>query len=304
MLLTVALTGCRKEPLPASSDVIGFVVTPSVHVEAETKADALSGESDLIKNGSQVLLYGSYKIGSSTAVELFKATPLTCTESSGSYSWGYGAPVRYWVKDATHDFRAVFPASANVSNDSNSSSIVVSYDASSANQDLMVAAAPNATPKNPVSLTFNHACAAVRFALKTSGNEPNTTCTITSLKLNGVAPSGKMTFTDKIYWTPSAAPTLGWTWTWPEWNGKPLGTSYVGPWYYVVPQTLSGATLQYTYTFGSDSGSVTLTIPNITWESGKVYVYQVNIGMSSLTVSIEDWDAYSSRVNDIAFPTF
>lgn len=300
MLLTVALTGCRKEPLPASSDVIGFVVTPSVHVEAETKADALSGESDLIKNGSQVLLYGSYKIGSSTAVELFKATPLTCTESSGSYSWGYGAPVRYWVKDATHDFRAVFPASANVSNDSNSSSIVVSYDASSANQDLMVASAPNATPKNPVSLTFNHACAAVRFAFKTSGNEPNTTCTIKSLKLNGVASSGTMTFTDKIYWTPGAAPTEGWTWT--EWNDKPLGTSYVGPWYYVVPQTLSGATLQYTYTFGSDSGTVTLTIPNITWVSGKVYVYQVNVGMSSLTVRVENWDSYEVWVTDIPFP--
>ena len=301
MLLTVALTGCRKEPLPASSDVIGFVVTPSVHVEAETKADALSGESDLIKNGSQVLLYGSYKIGSSTAVELFKATPLTCTESSGSYSWGYGAPVRYWVKDATHDFRAVFPTSASIT-DGSGSSIVASYDALSANYDLMVASAPNATPNTPVTLEFNHACAAVRFAFKTSGNEPSTTCTITSLKLNGVATSGTMTFTDYIYWTPGAAPTEGWTWT--EWDGKPLGTSYVGPWYYVVPQTLSGATLQYTYTFGSDSGTVTLTIPNITWVSGKVYVYQVNVGMSSLTVSIEDWDAYSSRVNDIAFPTF
>ena len=309
-LLTVVLTGCRREPLPETGDAIRFSVSPAT-VEVDTKADALSVKGDLVKVDNKVALFGSYSTGTSTSV-LFNGTTLTCTAVSGdNATWSYeyeGSPLRYWVREAdSHDFRAVFPALATVTSGS-SSSVAVTYDATNG-YDLMVASEAGATPNTPVELKFRHACAAVRFEFKKSGNDTGETCTITSAKLTKVATSGTLTYVGASAdtqvllseWS-SVAPTSETEWALSDWTNRTVSTDYSGPWYYAVPQALDGTELVYSYDFAGDTDTVTLSIPNITWSPAMTYVYTIDIGMSRLDVQIEPWDSYSVWVTDIPFP--
>lgn len=307
LLLSVTFVGCRREPLPEAGDAIRFSVSPAT-VEVDTKADALSVKGDLVKVDSKVSLFGSYSTGTSTSV-LFNGTTLTCTAVSGDNStWSYeyeGSPLRYWVRDAvSHDFRAVFPAQDNITG--SSSSVTVSYNMPGDNYDLMVASKANATPNATVPLTFRHACAAVRFEFKKSGNNTGESCMITSAKLMGVATSGTLNYVGA---SESSQVLLsewsdlsGTEWVLNDWTNRVVSTDYSGPWYYTVPQGLSGASLVYSYDFAGDTDTVTLSIPNVTWSPAMTYVYTIDIAMSKIDVQIEPWDSYEVWVGGIPFP--
>jgi hypothetical protein len=157
-----------------------------------------------------------------------------------------------------------------------------------------------------VNLPFSHACTAVQFLFKKSGNETDKTCTVKSFKLSGTNTKGTMTYAystekDVISWSANTPGDLFAT-TGTSWAVTTSFSSFDG-WHYVVPQTFSGATVQYEYTFDGDAAkTVTLSLPNTTWEPGKLYQYQIDITMSKIVVQIESWDAYSVWVTDIPFP--
>jgi len=322
MLLTVALTGCRQESLPEAGDAIRFSVNPTVSVATETKA----GKPDN-PGYSTIALYGS----ASTWTDLMFNGKIISND--GSYS-----PIMYWEQGAAYEFRAAYPSQANITGGSttdssvppSASSFVVTYnsllenttDKYYGNYDLMVAtkqysstSRPTADTDKKVPLAFHHACAAVRFIFTKSGNDAALTCTIKGLKLNNVVTSGKLEYNSTVAdaavaltdWKNPTVDTNGWSLY--DGSGWTVPDGSTSPWYFVVPQTLNGPSLEYKYVFGPDEEkTVTLTIPdkdggnNLKWEPGYAYVYTIDIAMSKVSVQIEPWDVYSVWVTDIPFP--
>ena len=297
LLLTVALVGCRQEPLPATGDAIQFSVSSAEAPNAPTKA-ALTDKSYLIKKDNIATLYGSWKVGSGTPTTVFNGAELKCTAvSETSPQWSYGSTLKYWVKGATYDFRAVFPST--VSSTWSAGQVNVSYDSSSG-YDLMVASAPNVDAttqmqmtgtEKAVKLKFRHACAAVRFIFEDAsggGNyyinsfELQDLYTKGTLQYVGNSATSEVTYgdTDKEWkYTGSRAKAFSWeaaptaSPAVPRWN-VPLPptspASYSSAYtvngsdrYYIVPQTLNDTSVLYfTYSVGADgTQAVPVTLP-------------------------------------------
>ena len=297
LLLTVAFSSCRREPLPENA--ILFSVGPEVNVEAATKAGSPADQGY-----SAIKLYGS-----TASFTVFDGTPLTKNSTSGA--WEY-SPLKYWEQGQTYNFRAVYPAEAVIV-EASSTSVEIDYNSLgtntasvySGNYDLMVATAQDQTTQTTkVPLQFHHACAAVGFVFTKSGNV-SADCKVTSLKLKDVYTSGTLTYTSTTEdatvtnsdWTVPTSTTETWPLSSAEWA---VPTSV--QWYFVVPQPLSGASLEYTYTFGTDAAkTVTLPLPAATCDPGKAYKYTINIDISQITVEVVDWTKFTVTVRDIVF---
>ena len=327
ILLTTVLPGCRQEPLPASGDAISFSVAPAEISVLSTKAiaddDKPTAETSLICDGSKVMLYGHHT--SSTPV--FTDMVLTCTESSGAFSWGYTPPIKYWVRKAAYDFFAVFPYNASISGNSITGLTVdykmqkaVSNNMQRSDCDLMVASASvtSAPPPTdgtgkvkPVTLKFNHVCAAVRFVFK-DADTPISNYHITSFELQGL-------YTDNTYnvstgaWNALTAPAtrVSPVWSWSGdclvkaaydylWTPDPTDPTVPSVWYFAIPQGLdaNNSKIKFTYTVGNETDAqkipVTLNLATggITeWAIGKVYTYKIQIRANAIefTVSFDTW---------------
>ena len=316
LLLTVAFSSCRREPLPENA--ILFSVGPEVNVEAATKAGSPADQGY-----SAIKLYGGkLSAGATDKVSFFgadgSASSTTLTRSGSA--WTYD-PIKYWEHGATYDFRAVYPAEADIV-EASSTSVEIDYNSLgtntasvySGNYDLMVATAQDQTTQTTkVPLQFHHACAAVGFVFTKSGNV-SADCKVTSLKLKDVYTSGTLTYTSTTEdaavtnsdWTVPTSTTETWPLSSAEWA---VPTSV--QWYFVVPQPLSGISVEYTYVCGTDAPKTVppIAIPNkdsnnnlLSWVPGKAYVYTIDIAMSKIDVQIEPWDVYSVWVTDIPFP--
>lgn len=321
LMLTATLAGCGREPLPVADRAIRFSAGPAASTSLETKTDGQPSAAGtaLIKDGSSVKLYGS---AASATDPLFAGTDLICTESSGTFTWGY-TPLRYWDQGATYYFRAVFTDGNDSkidATDSNSDQVVVAY-AMSDNYDLMVASTPGISANtqvdngNPaVGLVFLHACAAVRFNF-TKAADDNTDYTIAAFSLRYVHVGATLTYdggdssasgaavalTD---WAPTATDR-------PE-NAYTAATSIgsvpaTAGWFFMVPQALydgstsaTDASVRFSYTIGTDATPhvVTLNLEKfkdapVTWEPGKTYTYNIEIHPETInfTVTCENWAA-------------
>lgn len=298
LLLTVAFSSCRREPLPENA--ILFSVGPEVNVEAATKAGSPADQGY-----NEIKLYGS-----TASFTVFDGTLLTKNSTFGV--WEY-SPLKYWEQGQTYNFRAVYPAVADIQSGASSTSVEVLYNSLGVNTDskyygnydLMVATAPSKqTQTTKVPLQFHHACAAVGFVFTKSGNE-SADCKITSLTLKNVYTSGTLTYKSTTEdatvpnsdWTLPGSTTGTWTLSSAEW-AVPTAVQ----WYFVVPQSLSGASLEYTYTFGTDAAkTVPLSLPAATWEPGKAYKYTIDIGISTITAEVAEWTSFTGSVTDIVF---
>ena len=307
LLLTVVLTGCRREPLPETGEAIRFSVSPAT-IEVETKAGPTT--EDYLKS-STIALYGSYVKDESTVVLFDGSTTLSYTTA-----WTY-SPLKFWVKGGTFDFRAVSPNTAPKSGGSaeitDGKKIEVDYNAASDQYDLMVASnhgisVSSTASMAAVNLPFSHACSAVQFLFKKSGNDTDNTCTIKSFKLSGANTKGTMTY---AYSTTEGNDVISWSSNTPGDLFANTGTSWVvttgfssfDGWHYVVPQDLSGATVEYSYVFADENAkTVSLTLPAVSWLPGKTYKYNIDIGMSKIDVQIEPWVSYEVWVGDVPFP--
>ena len=318
LLLTLALAGCRQEPLPESGDAIRFSVSDASAVSLMTKAEGdPTNRESLIATGSQVKLFGSYDKNTSTTI--FNGDLLTCTvDDLDKATWSYGDPIRYWDKQYTFDFRAVFPTTADIQSGSNSSSVVVNFGTTATNgdYDLMVASAPGikaseqmAKTDKTVSLKFLHACAAVRVLFRdenavvpAEGDDPTYNYTLQSFKLTGLRKGGTLTYTGDSSvdeaavsgWTLDESATDLFSWSAGTAWGVPKEYTAFGGWHYVAPQPLDGAKLVFTYKVGDEVMPVTLDLKTSaieSWDPGKAYTYKVTILAHSIdfTVSCEAW---------------
>lgn len=315
MMLTVALAGCRQEPLPGTGESIHFSVSTADISAAVTKTDfdrPTTAGDELIKHGSSVLLYGDLTpAGSSTTSPVFTAgTTLNCSKTDETATWSYTNGTKYWVRGGAYSFRAVYPADASVSSGSGSQ-VAVSYNMAAMNYDLMVGSAcvTTAPPTgNSVDLQFIHACAAVRFLFKDENGTTAPGFSLKSFSLQHLATSGKFTCGTTSAWgdlnSPLTETVYSWTGSWsvPATYAVFDGLYDTG-WYFVIPQTLDDSSaISLTYQAGEDTQVFQAQLPLnpiSEWEAGMVYTYKIRLqaGAIGFTVSSTDWDDSPGATN-------
>lgn len=314
LLLTLALAGCRREQLSADGGVIRFQVNTAGVSSALTKydlpvVDDIPGDF-LRKNTNTVRVWGTLDAGLLFDPYLV----LTCDGNGSSAHWSYAGDPYYWNLTAAYQFRSVFTDGhddSDIDNGSASaSSVTVNY---SGGYDLMVAATSiAASDAKSATLTFGHACSAVRFyCIDPTRSSTATTANfnITSFKLNNVVKTGTLTFSDGMAWTP-ASPTAeayslpAASLPWPVPSNNDDEAAALTPWFFFVPQNLETGNASIEFSFApAGSAYAGLPVPNVDvkfllkdassslWEAGKMYTYFIVLNPASIgfTSSIQPW---------------
>ena len=300
LLLTLVLTGCRREPLSDSGDVLRFTVNSDEVSSALTKADPTPPDVPIASSPGDVLRIEGNKIpvwGSSSAGAVFD-TPfieLKCEGSGGSANWDYSGDRYYWNPGASYQFRSVFTGGRDTYS-GDATKVTVSYTGYPDDYDLMVAAV--AVPSGAgqeARLTFSHACSAVRFFCvdPSRGDKLTPNYTITSFMLKGVSISGSLDF-DAVS-TSASATVSGWNTDPPggivyssteEWgvpdNHVTDEEADLTRWLYFVPQTLGEqAVVEFTYRVESTGQLLNVTrklnYAVSTWAPGRTYAFYITI---------------------------
>lgn len=327
LLLTTAFAGCQREPLSESGGAIRFSVAPAVVSAEQTKADdgRPHGEEYLKQTTVPVKLYGGLS-GSTTL--LFNGVELSCTDATAN-TWTY-SPLRFWVKNSTHFFCAVFPLKGSgQSYDLSTNTLTISDYSMEGGYDLMVASAQQDAAtrgSDKITLPFVHANSAVRICFKdANGANIDPDYEITSLELRNLQTSSTLTYTGvsgttpaSIAWSTGTREATAYTWTASTADPAVAVTPATGEeyvtfkdWFYVVPQALVVAgeegdvhtTLTFTYkaktggasqefeaSFNLDTGSTNA------WVRGNAYTYYVTIHRETISLSVEwtDWETGQS----------
>lgn len=340
LLLTTVFLGCRREPLPNTGLPIQFSVGLKMEASSQTKADTPEQASKpadyLVKDGSVIRIYGSVTPAGSAKAALFgdDGTELTCSESSGVFNWSY-APPKYWTRGSQYSFRAVSPDSSDIQSGSDEE-IVVNYSMEKVQDsklvrndyDLLVASASveNAPPAdNTVALTFDHACAAVRFQFSDGSLASDTADSnyyIKSFELQNLFTEGIFTYNSTGgTWDKSGSAHIPSIFQWTgKWGVKKTLRPISGlDWFFVVPQELLGAgdrvhtAVHFTFVRMVD-GKEGLETPvtfnlgtyrgeDVAWERGKMYSYKIELqpSESSISFTVEDWVKSYVAVDDLIF---
>lgn len=312
LLLTLALASCRREQLSADGGVIRFTVNTAEVSSALTKydlpdVDAIPGDS-LRKNGNTVRVWGSMN----SAILFDPYLVLSCEGNGISANWNYAGDPYYWNLTAAYQFRSVFTNGHDSEIDSASaSSVTVNY---KGGYDLMVAATSIAeSAAKSATLTFGHACSAVRFyCIDPTRSSTATTANfnITSFKLNNVVKTGTLTFGDGMAWAldpPTAEaytlPTASLPLPWPVPSNHDDETAALTPWFFFVPQNLANSNASIEFSFapagpayaGIDQSvdvKYFLKDASTTWQAGMLYTYFIVLDPAAIefiNFTVQPW---------------
>lgn len=292
-LLLTALPGCERIGQPASEEgaiLFGasMVGGSSVSVKGDpTPASTFpSYESDFIREGTKISVYGSWTSTAGATTDIFRGMELTCHETGETlepYKWTY-SPLSYWRSQGVYNFTSIYPSDARIEYGTSGGKLVATYSMLADDCDLMVASAQRdmdlGEGTSKVPLQFRHACAAVRFLFrKAPGSESD--YFVDSFELQNLSAVGRLVANwvvtnnpnpgDKEYqisWTPSEAKSSG-IYAWQaasqsDWIEVP--TEYavdaatptqIEKWHFVIPQQLLGdgvihPTLKFSLHVGND----------------------------------------------------
>lgn len=163
--------------------------------------------------------------------------------------------------------------------------------------DLLVAKTTTSynAHQGQVSLTFDHACAAVNFTVAISpklyAKLGNSNLTVKSIILENVIKEGDFFFSN--VWTLENATdknTTSYTLTTAETTSVGTGEQPLlnGTNLFLIPQTLgSGAQFTITYTLAGDSESKTtsISLAGETWQAGYQYTMSIYLGTSNIPLN-------------------
>ena len=311
LLLTLALAGCRREPLSAEGGVIRFQVNTADISSSLTKyqlpiVDDLPGDF-LQKDGNTVLVWGTMN----DAV-LFDPLVLKCKGDGSTASWDYEGDRHYWNMTAAYQFRSVFTNGHDTQISSASAgSVTVNYSGGNefGGDDLMVAAKSLASSDaKSATLNFGHACAAVRFYCV----DPTRTSTATTANynikrftLNYVSETGTLTYNGSgMAWAP-ASPTAeayslpATSLPWPVPSNIDDTEAALTDWFFFVPQNLENNNASIEFSFaptGIDhSVDVKYYLKNA-WEAGKMYTYFIVLDPAGIQFNV-DWADWADSEN-------
>lgn len=288
LLLTV-LPGCERMDRPVSEEgAILFSAAPARGSSVLVKSDPgsfPSYESDFLREGTSVSVYGSWTSSTGATTDIFRGMELTCHESGDAmepFQWTY-SPLRYWRSQGSYTFGSVYPKNARVEYGTSGGKLVATYSMLAEDYDLMVASTKRDMDQGggtgSVPLAFRHACSAVRFLFrKAAGSESD--YFVDSFQLQNISAVGRLVanwvVTDpgagteeyQINWTPAESKSSG-IYAWQaasqaDWIEVPTeyATSATTPteiekWHFVIPQQLLGdgvihPTLEFSIHVGDD----------------------------------------------------
>lgn len=327
LLLTLALAGCRREPLPESGDAIRFSVSYAGISSAPTKAvtypTVVAPGNLLEKNGVTVPVWGSLTVnGNKSNVFKDESLPLVCTvtgttDEDRTVSWNYTKGRYYWNRTASYQFRSAFAPGHDSDVKGSADEVKVDF---SGGYDLMVAAtAVPAGNSQEAKLVFRHASSAVRFYCvdPTRGDGDAANFTLTSFKLKNIVTKGTLTYSgtstveadatvsgwtygadDKVgdVFSRPASGELSWPWEVPGVNVTDRYAA-VSDWFYFVPLDLADdAEIEFSFTM-ADTGQtidVTRKLKEVTpaWVAGRMYAYFLVFQPVGIEFSVKwnDWD--------------
>lgn len=162
-------------------------------------------------------------------------------------------------------------------------------------QDVLVAKSIEYTaPKqSAVALTFDHICAAVGLTIRMTDNLStklkNSSLYVSQVKLKGLAKKGDYHY--DTGWKDVSNETADYTISYS--THRKVTTTRTNmtdtqskPFYlFLIPQQTT-ASLEITYQIGDTGGNNTTTIPNISvnWQKGYLYYIDINLGTANITV--------------------
>lgn len=258
--------------------------------------------TDLQKNGFDV--YAFYTVGENSF-----SFEKEVTYNPEQALWGYDG-LEYWWPNSTYNFKAFYPKGvAAVDNTTADQSYSITYNMSE-QKDILVASATATvaegafapTNGSVVMLSFDHilSCVVVQVKPEIAG----VTVEKVTLEVNDNEATYAYNETDgKYVWMPTNESTETSIEHSPNMELTQNQTSDItNGGFLVIPQSISGQKLLIETTVkdseeSSHEANHTVTLPAITWESGKKYIYTMTIKQDNITFdepTVVEWDAKSA----------
>lgn len=215
-------------------------------------------------------------------------------------TWTYDN-TRYWLEGFTYRFHALHGAESATINEGMNTISCSAFDCSKGN-DLMSAVsdeysvAANNIPKS-VPFTFKHRLAKVVVKLKAA---TGVSATVKSAKFYGMSCTGDFSYAladQTITWSKEGSGASS-TDTPFEYSGQEVvvsGTTELSLFgdMLLLPQQINGATLAVTLNRGQGEETLTVTLPQTTWEENNAYVYTSTVeqtGISFTDFTVQEWN--------------
>ena len=315
IIMLVMMSGCDKshpESIP-----LAFSATPKTSESVmDTKAGWTTiGKDDLTKYSFGI--FGGYSATEGgTLTNLFDSDKAVKVFHDGT-NWKYN-DVKYWRRNSHYRFRAYCPYEAEVlPSTSDADNISIKYRIIDHQYDLLVAfahrcPATDSEGYETVNMPFQHALSGLRFQVVFDESvSDGQTDRITGFHLKGLRSAGTLLYS---YETGKPLnPELSWsaeyfdsTYEYYKWTGStefgkdtpanifPDNNGVVC----AIPQTIEEGKTSVHFTTANGAMDHTATLPEITWEPGKIYTYTLKVLKSSVEVNvgIKDWDEVQSSV--------
>lgn len=317
---------CTKTAAPYGNG-IGFSAGSQ---EVKSTGSQLTDNSNL--TGSDIGVFGYYspEDEGSAVTNVFETTE--AVRLSYGTEWTY-SPVAYWHRSQYYRFRAFHPYEANLVSGSDADNLIITYQPGVDKYDLLVAFSeryPAVEGTGPVELKFRHALSALRFRIafdpSVGVQDPRHSDVIKRFWLTGLYEAGTMYYTDtdhangegKIIWDKAGYETNEPFYLWESEAGKPFGitdadkvdnicTIFDGDGIvFAIPQTCSdpidGVTRINFVTGNAPDVVQSFELPQLKWEPGKKYTYDILITLSdvNITVSVTDWTDREAQLDIFA----
>ncbi len=317
LLAALLAVSCEERiDADASQHAIGFTTL-------STKADPLNMPAGTFT------VAGKYSAGSTysaaSAVNVF-GSALQNVQTDGTGTCSY-SPVKYWKSSSSYRFRAVSPIApdqVSYSDDLSGNAVISNFmvNASANSQkDLLLSdmverqtSSPIGTPA-PVEMVFRHLLCKVYVQIIENANEPlsnpgSDEFNVTGVSLSGMPDRGTYTGTSTSgSWDISSAGTLACVNNTPHiapenYDDTDSDATKANIWengLLLIPQTVNSSNavnlvLSYQFRHAGDdwsNKSVSIPIPDITWEAGKVYTYQLAMSEESYIqfggIIVDEW---------------
>lgn len=250
---------------------------------------------------------------------------------SAQSKWVY-SPVQNWQINRFYRFRAFHPyggAAINLQS-SDADDMIIGYSVAAGSEDLLVAfkevEATIEAIRQPVNFDFVHALSGLKFeiAFKNIADiEDDYSDYLENFYLTGLAGTGTLHYTHeegtlltpKMIWYALSYDTDSKFYEWSADNGSSGKQFYKAGqksptmvfdgndnMVYAVPQTRKAnlqPTVVYFKTQAGGNSYQSVTLPDVDWKPGKIYVYSLLVNKSDIDIvlTIKDWSELQSNVN-------
>lgn len=304
-LAAVALTSCSNEieNITPDASLKAIEFKPLVTRTGTTETNSIDGTE-----GFKVYGFEGASLDN-TATKYMDGVSVTNASGNGwSYSGNY-----YWSASGSIYFFAHYPQAAyDAAPTVNTGSVTYDSYTVPGNVDLLLAANTTATPGSAVNLSFGHALSQIAFQARYATDNDGLVLNIQEIEVTANSVAAPTVSSGEISWSASTT-SVPYTYDLDATTKSEI--SYAASTYtdlaaatgnlMLLPQSTTGVeiAIKYTITEGSSTGTVivnnsvtaqTIDVPEISWEPGMKYTYQISITgggkVSFGTIAVEGWE--------------